>query len=91
MKHKIRQRVINEYGLPVVKIETLNCELGSGVLDENGCEIFEGDLVRVNPLPYMLGEEEEPPRLVTFEYGRFFVGDMPMGDCVYLEVVGHND
>ena len=47
MKHTIRQRVINEYGLPVVKVETINGELGSGVFDKNGVEIFEGDKVVV--------------------------------------------
>ena len=47
MKHTIRQRVINEYGLPVVKVETVNGELGSGVFDKNGVEIFEGDKVKV--------------------------------------------
>ena len=47
MKHSIRQRVINEYGLPVTKIEQVTGELGSGILDENGVEIFEGDRVQV--------------------------------------------
>ena len=45
MKHSIRQRVINQYGLPVVKIETVNGELGSGILDKNGKEIFENDTI----------------------------------------------
>lgn len=46
MKHSIRQRVINQYGLPVVKVETVNGVLGSGILDKNGIEIFEGDKVK---------------------------------------------
>ena len=49
MKHNIRQRVINQYGLPVVKVESVNGELGSGCLDKNGVEIFEGDKVVVEP------------------------------------------
>ena len=45
MKHNIRQHVINQYGLPVTKIETVHGELGSGVIDKNGKEIFECDSV----------------------------------------------
>lgn len=37
MKHNIR---ING------QIQTLECELGSGIFDKNGREIFEGDKVR---------------------------------------------
>ena len=39
MKHTIRQRVINQYGLPVVKVETVYGELGSKRFDKNGVEI----------------------------------------------------
>lgn len=46
MKHSIRQRVLDPVtGLMVTKIETVNGELGSGIVDKNGREIFEGDLV----------------------------------------------
>ena len=44
---KIRQRVINEYGLMVTKIEQVTGELGTGITDCNEREIFEGDRVRV--------------------------------------------
>lgn len=47
MKHSIRQRVINEHGLSVTKIEHVTGELGSGVFDKNGREIFEGDIVKI--------------------------------------------
>lgn len=45
MKHHVRQRVINEFGLPVTKVATVHGELGSGIFDKNGVEIFEGDRV----------------------------------------------
>ena len=49
MKHSIRQRVIDPVtGLKVTKIETVTGELGSGVFDKNGKEIFENDLVKVD-------------------------------------------
>lgn len=48
MKHNIRQHVINQYGLKTVKIETVHGELGSRILDKNGKEIFENDIVSLN-------------------------------------------
>ena len=47
MKHHFRQKVINEFGLPVTKNFTVDGELGSGIFDKNGKEIFEGDRVSV--------------------------------------------
>lgn len=46
-KHSIRQHIINQFGLPAVKTETVIGELGSGEPDKNGVEIFENDIVRV--------------------------------------------
>ena len=42
MKHRIR---ING------EVKELDCELGSGILDKNGREIFEGDKVTANGYP----------------------------------------
>ena len=83
MKHSIRQRVINEYGLPVVKVETVNGELGSGITDRNGKEIFEGDIVKIH-------DAEER---TTFEDGSFFINDRPIWRLKSsdLEIVGHVD
>ena len=48
MKHSIRQRVLDPItGLMVTKIEQVTGEIGSGVIDCNGREIFEGDRVQV--------------------------------------------
>lgn len=64
MKYSIRQRVINEYGLPVVKVEQVTGELGSKIPDKNGNEIFEGDIL-------VKGDQEEFE--VLFVGGKFMV------------------
>lgn len=84
MKYNIRQRVINQYGLPVVKVETVIGELGSGLLDCNGKEIFEGDIVRD-----IDGSETD---IVVFDEGQFYLKRRNV--CLSewndgLEVIGH--
>ena len=79
-KHSIRQRVLDPVtGLKVTKIETVNAELGSGVFDKNGREIFEGDIVK--------NDHDGEIFPVTFEDGSFWAGDMELAN--YFEVVGH--
>lgn len=89
MKHIIRQHVINEYGLPTVKHTTIQGELGSGVLDKNGVEIFEGDIVTYGV----------HKRTVCWDEGEFvlrakgkpdepFYNFFSEDDC-QLEVIGH--
>ncbi|MBR1645223.1 MAG: hypothetical protein IJ774_05840 [Selenomonadaceae bacterium] len=90
MKHSIRQRVINEYGLPVTKIETVTGELGSGIFDKNGKEIFEGDRVVVKQYPNL-----KMP--VSFSEGEFYGAISSDGrrtalathQSKDLEIVGH--
>lgn len=84
MKHTIRQRVINEFGLPTVKLTTVYGELGSGMLDKNGKEIFEGDRVKNR-----WGEVEN----VKISAGTFLLDKCLRDLCEFydteLEIVGH--
>ena len=91
MKHSIRQRVLDPVtGLKVTKIEQVNGELGSGIVDKNGREIFEGDRVKVT------NERGERTGLVTYRDGHFGVEGASIYarlEGVYggLEVIGHVD
>ena len=82
MKYNIRQRVINEFGLPVTKIVTVNGELGSDILDKYGIEIFEGDIV----------EDSEGERgAVRYSQGAFILSNADelayvAHDC---KIIGH--
>lgn len=48
MKHYIRQRQLDRNGLMTTRIVMVNGELGSGILDKNGREIFEGDEIKID-------------------------------------------
>lgn len=84
MRHNIRQRVINQYGLPVTKVESVNGELGSGIFDKNGVEIFEGDIVSNGKqnFPVIFIQGAVVIRFENNNYGGLF-------DVGTFEVVGH--
>ena len=95
MKHSIRQRVLDPVtGLKVTKIEQVNGELGSGLYDRNGKEIFEGDIIRYG------FTDREDTAVVTFQNGAFYFA-FHFGDKTYpevspkfassFEVIGHVD
>ena len=83
MKHSIRSRTVDPIRGHVTKVEKVFGELGSGILDKNGREIFEGDRVK---------DWEGYICPVTFEEGVFYFGDLLVGDYpTSLEIVGHVD
>ena len=89
MKHSIRQLVLDPVtGLKVTKIETVTGELGSGITDRNGKEIFEGDEVQM---------ESQSGGSIGWNYveyrdGAFYLnGDLLAENLQTLEVVGHVD
>ena len=85
MKHSIREHIIDPVRGKIVKVSTINAELGSGLVDKNGKEIFEGDIVKYEYEIYT----------VIFDDGGF--GFTSGGDDSYelylyakeIEIVGH--
>ncbi|MBR0288185.1 MAG: hypothetical protein IJQ82_04345 [Selenomonadaceae bacterium] len=82
MKHSIREHIVDPIRGKIVKVSTINAELGSGITDKNGKEIFEGDRVSFS---------DEYSAVVTFEDGSFFINDRPIWrlKSSELEIVGH--
>ena len=79
MKHNIR---ING------EVKEIDCELGTGILDKNGEEIFEGDTVK----RYIRGDRGNlSEEKVVFHYGTFSTvryGTLrPLGAAFYPERV----
>lgn len=90
MKHSIRERIIDPVRGKIVKVSTINAELGSGILDKNGKEIFEGDLVKVT------NERGVRTGGVIFRDGQFGVDGQQIYSLLNglygeVEVVGHVD
>lgn len=90
MDRHIRHRVIDPItGLKVTKVETIIGDLGSGILDKNGNEIYEGDVVKAKKI---IGEEEFSS-VVELGDGVFWLDTYALFDYdrASLEVVGHVD
>ena len=102
MKHSIREHIIDPVRGKIVKVSTVNAELGSGITDKNGREIFEGDKLQfmaqaefATPTGNELCEYPETST-VEFVDGSFIVDDDLLDDFVSnnkgnIEIVGHVD
>lgn len=90
MKHSIREHIIDPVRGKIVKVSTVNAELGSGITDKNGREIFEGDTIQTSKgffeIMIMVGGEfcavQRSPNIAVA------LREIPTDE---LEVVGHVD
>ena len=93
MKHSIREHIVDPIRGKVVKVSTINAELGSGITDCNGKEIFEGDIVKCThcgEFRTVIFDE----KLGSFEFDSKDPVKNPDGSCLCCdhdsyEVIGH--
>lgn len=71
MKHNIR---ING------EVKEIDCELGSGILDKNGREIFEGNKLQVSFAGWVWFDK------VHFQRGAFYVGKRLLKDFLSHQI-----
>lgn len=76
MKHNIRINGV---------VQTIDCELGSGVYDKNGNEIFEGDCVQVT-FSGIGGFDR-----AHFKNGAIYIGVYPLNDIITWRLEIAND
>lgn len=78
---RIRQYELNGNGMKATKIKHVTGELGTGLIDSMGQEIFERDVVRLR------GENLG----VRYFDGTFFVGNYPLYEVAdeEMEIVGY--
>lgn len=92
---RVRQHLINGFGQKVEKVKTVQGELGSGIRDTSGKEIFVNDIIEGEYIWY--GGVKLVKGIVDFGPNGFFVRELESDDVYALTelipatVVGQKD